>query len=126
LKIATLIAKGLLGLPFLLFGLNALHPFLPVPPLTGDEGQMMGLMIKHGWTLFLGVLYVVAAVLLLIGRYVPVALVLLGPPLVVILLFHITLAPGSLPLPVVLTALEIFLIYGHWPAFRGIFTAKME
>lgn len=65
----------------------------------------------------------IAGALLLAGRYVPIALVILGPILVVILLFHITLSPNGLALPLVLTALEIFRIHRHWPAFRGIFTA---
>jgi putative oxidoreductase len=72
---------------------------------------------------FVGVLYLVAGVLLILGKYVPVGLVLLGPILVVILLVHGTLQPSGLPLPIVLTALEVFLIYANWPAFRGIFTA---
>ena len=123
MKIATVVVRVLLGLPFLIFGLNALHPFLPMPPMVGDEGMFMTLMIKHGWVLFIGILYLVAGALLLIGRYVPIALVLLGPILVVILLFHVTLSPKELPVPVLLTALEVFLIYRYWPSFRGIFTA---
>jgi hypothetical protein len=65
----------------------------------------------------------IAAILLLIGRYVPVALVILGPILVVILLYHVTLDPSELIMPGVLALLEVFLIYAKWPAFHGIFTA---
>ena len=121
MKIATIVMRILLGLPFLIFGINALHPFLKMPPMAGDDGAMMMLMMRHHWMMFVGVLYIIAGVLLLIGRYVPIALVLLGPILVVILLFHVTLSPDELAVPVVLTALEVFLIYRSWPAFRGIF-----
>jgi hypothetical protein len=52
--------------------------------------------------------------------------VILGPILVNILLFHLTLLPAGIGLGLVCALLEIFLIWAYWPAFRGIFTAKME
>ena len=96
------------------------------PPPPGDAGAMAGLMFQHGWFTFFGILYIIAAVLLLVGRYVPLALVLLGPIIVNILLFHITLAPSAIGPGLVCAVLEIFLIWAYWPAFRAIFTAKME
>lgn len=68
-------------------------------------------------------LYVIAGLLLVMVRYVPVGLVILGPILVVILRFHITFSPKELPMAVVCMALEVFLRRAYWPAFRGIFTA---
>jgi uncharacterized membrane protein YphA (DoxX/SURF4 family) len=125
MKYAILVARILLGLPFVVFGANVIHPFMKMQPMPGDAGTLSTIMFSHGWFFFIGALYVIAGLLLLAGRYVPVALVLLGPILVVILLFHITLEPSTLALPVVLTLLEVFLIYAYWPAFRGIFTAKL-
>jgi uncharacterized membrane protein YphA (DoxX/SURF4 family) len=123
MKIATLVARIVLGLPFVFFGLNAIHPFLQMQPMPGDAGTLATIMLQHHWFWFIGSLYIVAGLLLLAGKYVPVALVLLGPILVVILLFHVTLAPNSIGMGAVMTVLEIFLIYRYWPAFRGIFTA---
>ena len=125
MKIAVIIARILLGLPFLIFGLNNFFHFMPVTPPPGDAGILVGIMYTHGWLLFHGLLYVIAGVLLLVGRYVPVALVILGPIIVNILVFHLTLTPGIGP-GLVCAVLEIFLIYAYWPAFRGIFTPKME
>lgn len=125
MKIAVVIARILLGLIFLVFGLNNFFHFLPAQMPPGDGAVMAGIMFKHGWVTFHGVLYVIAAVLLLIGRYVPVGLTILGPFLVNILLFHLTLMPGIGP-GLFATVLELFLIWAYWPAFRGIFTAKME
>jgi putative oxidoreductase len=126
MKIAVLIARILLGLAFLVFGFNNLHPFMPMTPPPGDAGTLSAIMFAHGWITFHGVLYVIAGLLLIVGRYVPVGLVILGPILVNILLFHITLAPSGFAPGLVCTALELFLIYAYWPAFRAIFTAKME
>jgi putative oxidoreductase len=126
MKIAVLIARILLGLVFLVFGLNNLHPFMPMQTPPGDAGTLATIMFVHGWVVFHGVLYVIAAVLLLVGRYVPVALVILGPILVNILVFHFTLAPVGYQPGLICAVLEVFLIYAYWPAFRAIFTSKME
>jgi putative oxidoreductase len=126
MKIAVLIARILLGLVFLIFGLNNLHPFMPMQTIPGDAGTLSTILFAHGWFTFHGVLDVIAGVLLLAGRYVPVALVILGPILVNILVFHITLAPSGVGPGLVCAVLELFLIWAYWPAFRGIFTAKME
>ncbi|NYF92149.1 DoxX family membrane protein [Tunturiibacter empetritectus] len=123
MKIAVLIARILLGLVFLVFGLNAFFHFIPMQPIPGDAGVMATLMYTHGWLTFHGVLYTVAGILLIVGRYVPVALVILGPILVNILVFHLTLTGGAGIGPgLVCTVLEIFLIWAYWPAFEGIFT----
>ena len=121
MKIAVLIARILLGLVFLVFGLNFFFHFIPQQPMPGDAGTMAGLMFVHRWFFFYGVLYVVAGLLLLVGRYVPVALVILGPFIVSILLFHLTLAPAAIGPGLVCAVLEIFLIYAYWPAFERIF-----
>jgi putative oxidoreductase len=126
MKIAVLIARILLGLVFLVFGFNNLHPFMPMQTPPGDAGTLSTIMFMHGWITFHGILYVIAGVLLLAGRYVPVALVILGPILVNIVLFHITLMPAGITPGLVCAALEIFLIWAYWPAFRAIFTSKME
>jgi putative oxidoreductase len=126
MKIAVLIVRILLGLAFLVFGLNGFFQFMPAPPIPGDAGALMAVMVTHGWIKFHALLYVIAGVLLLIGRYVPVALVLLGPILVNVVLFHLTLLPAGLGIALLFAAFEIFLIYAYWPAFRGIFTAKMD
>ena len=123
MKIAVLIARILLGLVFLVFGLNAFFHFIPMQTIPGDAGVMAGLMFTHGWLTFHGILYVIAGILLIVGRYVPVGLVILGPILVNILVFHLTLTGGAGIGPgLVCAILEIFLIWAYWPAFEGIFT----
>jgi putative oxidoreductase len=126
MKIAVLIARVLLGLVFLVFGLNNFLHFIPMQPMPGDAGTFATLMYTHGWLTFHGLLYVIAGVLLIVGRYVPVGLVILGPILVNILVFHVTLNPGGIGAGLVCAVLELFLIYAYWPAFRAIFTPKME
>jgi putative oxidoreductase len=123
MKIAVLIARILLGLVFLVFGLNVFFPFIPQQPMAGDVGTLATLMFKHWWFHFYAVLYLVAGLLLIVGRFVPVGLVLLGPIIVNILLFHLTLAPSGIAPGLVCTVLEVFLIYAYWPAFERIFSS---
>lgn len=124
MKIAVLIARILLGAPFVLFGLNAFLRFLPEQLPPGDAGTMLSLMIHHHWVLVLGALYLVGGLLLLIGRYVGVGLTLLAPPLVVIVLFHLTLMPQMMGMALFFAALEIFLIYAYWHHFDGVVKAR--
>jgi putative oxidoreductase len=123
MKIAVLIARLLLGLVFFVFGLNDFFHFMPNPPIPGDAGVLANIMFAHGWFTFHGILYTIAGILLLIGRYVPIGLVILGPILVNVLLFHATLTGGvGIGPGVVCTLLELFLIWAYWPAFERIFS----
>jgi hypothetical protein len=119
-KIAVLIARILLGLVFTVFGLNLFLHFIPMPPPPGDAGVLLGLLFKYGWFSFLGILYIVAGVLLLLGRYIGVALTILGPIIVVMLLFHITMNPQGIGLALFVAVLEGFLIYAHWHHFGSV------
>jgi putative oxidoreductase len=123
MKIAVVIARVLLGLVFLASGLNNLFHFIPQQPIPGDAGVLADVLFRHGWFTFHGVLEVVAGALLVVGRYVPIGLVILGPILVNILVFHLTLAPSGIGAGLVCTLLELFLIHAYWPAFEGIFTS---
>ena len=123
MKIAVVIARILLGLLFHFTGSNNLFHFIPQQPIPGDAGTLADVLFRHGWFTFHGLLEVVAGALLVVGRYVPIGLVILGPILVNILVFHITLGPSGIGPGLVCTLLEVFLIYAYWPAFEGIFTA---
>lgn len=120
MKIAVLIARILLGLVFTAFGLNTFLHLIPMPPPPGDAGVFAGLLFKYGWFAFIAVLYLVAGVLLLLGRYIGVALTILAPIIVAILLFHITMNPQGIGLALFVAVLELFLIYAHWHHFDAV------
>lgn len=125
MKIAVLVARILLGLEFLIFGLNGFIHFMPMQPMSGLAGQFMGAAAQSHFILLGFVLQVVGAVLLLSGFYIPLALTLLGPVVVFILLFHATMAPSGLPIAFV-TALLWFVVFaGVRTAFHGIFQQKV-
>jgi uncharacterized membrane protein YphA (DoxX/SURF4 family) len=123
MKIAVLIARILLGLMFLVFGSNDFLHFIPMQPPPGDAGTYLGILVSHNVMSFVGLLMVIAGILLLVGRFVPLALVLLGPIVVNILLFHFLIAHGGAAPGLVATVLELFLIWAYRLSFRGIFDA---
>jgi len=90
----VLVLRILLGLIFTVFGLNGFFDFLEAPEMPEAAGAFFGALAATGYMLPLikGV-EVVGGILLLLGRYVPLALILLGPVAVNILLFHLFLAP---------------------------------
>ena len=127
MKIAILIARILLGLLFLVFGLNGIHSFMPMPPMPpSDATTFATILATSHYMTFVSTLMVIAGVLLLVGRYVPLALVILGPILVNILLFHFMLMHGGETPGLVATVLELFLIWAYRLSFRGLFDAAPE
>jgi putative oxidoreductase len=124
MRIAALIARYLLGLIFLIFGANGFLHFIPMPPPPGVAGQYMGALFMSHFLVVIFLLELIPAILLLIDRYVPLALVLLGPVIVNIFFFHAFMAPSGLPLALVVIILWLLVFAAHRSAFAGIFQAK--
>ena len=125
MKIAVLVARVLLGLVFVVFGANGLHPFLPTPPPPGGvAGQyIMALMQSHLFVVPAAVQFI-GGLLLLVNRYVPLGLTILGPVIVNILCFHIFMERTGLPLAFVVAVLWFVLFYYYRRSFAGIFEAR--
>ena len=116
-KLPTVARIGL-GLVFGLFGLNKLVPFLPQPPISGPPAEFFGALVATGYMLpLLALTEIVAGVMLLSGRFVPLALTLLAPVIVNIVAFHVFLAPGGLGLPLMVLGLELYLAWQYRDAF---------
>jgi len=125
MKIAALIARILLGLMFLVFGLNGFLNFMgKQPPMPGVAGQFAGALIESHYMQFVAALMVISGVLFLINRYVPLALVLIGPVIVNILLFHTFMAPSSIGMGLFAAVLWFIIFFSVRSAFAGIFLQK--
>jgi putative oxidoreductase len=126
MKIVTTIARYLLGLMFLIFGLNSFLMFIKGQMPSGAAGEFAGLLMTTHYAQVVGAIEVVAAILFLVNRYVPLALVLLGPILVNILLFHILMAPASIPPGIFATLLWLLVAYRVRSAFTPLFRPRAE
>lgn len=126
MNIITIIARMLLGLIFLVFGLNGFLHFLSMPAPTGVAGQFMGALFVSHYLVAIFAIQVLAAILLLINRYVPLALTLLAAVIFNILLFHCLMAPAGLPLALIVTVLWVVVFVSVHSAFRGLWQPRTE
>jgi putative oxidoreductase len=126
MKTASTIARYLLGLIFLVFGLNGFLHFIPQPPPTGLALQFFIAVSTSHFMVAIFAVQVLGGVLLLLNRYVPLALVLLAAVIFNILVFHITMAPSGLPLALFVTALWLLAAVNVRPAFKGILVQRVE
>ena len=121
MKILTIIARILLGLIFVTFGANAFLRFLPMPPPPPNlAGDYLKVFFASGYVYFIGGFQVLAGLLLLIGRFVPLALTILAGMVVNILIFHGLMAPEGFGPAIVVTVLELFLLWQYRTAFASL------
>jgi uncharacterized membrane protein YphA (DoxX/SURF4 family) len=124
MKIASTIARVLLGLIFATFGSNGFLNFIHMPPPTGLAGQFLGVLFVTHYLVLVFLLQLLACALLLANRFVPLALALLAPVIVNILLFHCLMAPEGLPLACATVLLWAIVFYTKRSAFAGLFAAR--
>lgn len=117
-KVWVSAARYAQGAIFFVFGLNGFLQFLPAPPMPEAAGRFAMALIGTGYMFpLIKATEVAAGLLLLSGRFVPLALALLAPIVVNILAFHAFLAPAGLALPVILLATELYLAWSYRAAF---------
>ncbi len=121
MKTTTIIARTLLGLIFVTFGLNMFLNFIPLPPLPEGPARefMTALFVSH-YVYVVGALQVLGGLILLSGRWTPLGLTLLGPVIVNILCFHALMAPAGLPMAFVVSFLALFLLWRYRGHFAGL------
>ena len=126
MKIVAIIARVLLGLMFLVFGLNPFLKFLPAPPLEGVWGQFLGALFVSHYVWFVGAVQVISGALFLIGRYVPLAIALSGPVVANIICYHVTMQHGFAQ-PAILATICWFILFWYYRAsFAPLWVAKPQ
>jgi putative oxidoreductase len=125
MKIASMIARYLLGLMFTIFGLNGFLHFIPQPPPANPLAiQFLVAVSASHFAAFFFALQVVGGLMLLSGFFVPLALTMLAAELYNILAFHLTMAPASIAPALVACVLWIVVFLQSRESFNGIFSAK--
>jgi hypothetical protein len=121
------VARILLGLPLLVFGLNGWLNFIPPPPTPLPEraAAFAGALFQTGYMLpLIGTTHLVVGALLVANRFVPLALVLFAPFIVNAVAFHVFLEHSGLPMAAVFAGLELYLAWVHRAAWRPLLTAR--
>lgn len=125
MKIAVIIIRSLLGLMFLWASAAYFLKLYPTPVMTGsvktfNEGIAASVYLMP----FVKGVELICAILLLVGRYVALALVALFPIMLNIVCFHAFLQPEALPLVGTLLIMLLFLAYTQRAKYAPLFTAK--
>src|SRR5512141_2625483 len=109
-RIATAIVRVLLGLMFLVFGLNGFLNFMPAPKdLPPDMITVSTGLMKGGYMTVVSATQILVALLLLTNFFVPLALALLAPIVAGIITFHIAIAPQTIGPGIVVLVMELYL-----------------
>ncbi len=124
------VARVLLGLVFFVFGLSGFLNFMPPPPKETLPAALVAFseaMINTGYLFALvkGTEVLVGA-LLLLNRFVPLALALIAPVIVNIVAVNVLLAPSGAVISIVILALELYLAWAYRSAFRPMLGARVS
>lgn len=123
------IARILLGLPLLVFGLNGFLNFIPQPETPMPEAAMAfaSALVASGYMMkLIAITHLVVGALLLLNRFVPLALALFAPFIVNSIAFHIFLERSGLGMACVFLAFELYLAWVYRAAFRPMLAARVS
>ena len=120
-------ARILMGLIFFVFGLNGFFHFLPQPEMAEAPRAFFGALMKTGYMIpLLFTTQALVGALLLLNRFVPLALALIAPVIVNIILFHVFVARSGFPIPIVVLLLELYLAWSYRGAFRPMLAPRAK
>jgi putative oxidoreductase len=125
MNIAATISRILLGLVFVAAGASGF--FLinsPPPPMPGLAGTFQDVFFQTRWVLYVDAIDLIAGVLLLANRYVPLALILVAAIAYNMCVFHLTMMPIGLPAPILLLILGLIVASQHRAVFAPLFAAR--
>ena len=128
IKSWVIIARCLLGLLYLVFGLDYFFHFIPYQPLhTGKPGALVAGLKGTGYIYpYMKMIQILGGLSLLFNRYAPFSAVVLFPISLNVLLFHTILVPSGWYMGVILIVLNVFLGWAYRKYYRGLFTARPE
>ena len=124
MNVVVLIARMLLGLMFCIFGLNGFLNFLHGSLPGGMAGTFLGVLIQSHYVYFVSGIQLIAGILLLINRYVPLALVLLAAVIANILVFHLTMQLSGIPPGIFAAILWLIVASRYRASFAPLFVAN--
>ena len=126
--ISTTIIRSLLGLIYLVFGLNFFLHFIPMPPPPATPGpaeNFMGGLFQAGYFFpMLKGLEILLGGFLLLNFFTPLSLIILAPISLNILLFHAFLSPGNLAISILIVMLHMYLLWAYKKSYQTVLDSK--
>ena len=121
------LARILLGLPLIVFGLNGFFNFIPPPttPLPEKAAAFAGALANTGYMMqLIGATQLIVGLLLGLNRFVPLALALFAPFIVNSIAFHLRLEHSGLPMATVFLVLEVYLAWAYRNTYRPMLAMR--
>jgi putative oxidoreductase len=126
-KIATIIVRIFVGFAFVAFGANAFFNFMPAPHQPTNAGTpWVTAMVETRYFWVVGAAQVLGGLPLLINRYVPLGLAILGPVIVNILSYHLLMNHEGISGAFIAAALWLFLFYAYREYFSSLFVQRAQ
>ena len=124
MKIVTFVGRVLMGLLFLFASITYLFKLIEPPPLTGamktfNDGLDASVYLMPA----VKIVELLCGIAFVVGRFVPLATVLIAPIIVNIVLVHAFLAPEGLPVAVFLVVANALVAFRYREAYRPLFKA---
>jgi len=117
-----MVVRILLGLMVLVFGLNKFLQFMPMPPMSQEAGEFMSALVNSGYLLMVvAIVEIVTGILLLLNRFVPLALVILFPVLLNAFLFHLFLDLAGIGGAAFAIVMNSYLFFVHKESYSELF-----
>lgn len=111
------VARFLLGIIFVIFGLNGFHTFIPVPSFH----PFVQILVSSGYIYLIKTVEVLAGSLLLANRAVVLSLILLGADIANIVTYHLLLDHRNWPIVPLVSALYAVVVWGYWAQLKFLF-----
>jgi uncharacterized membrane protein YphA (DoxX/SURF4 family) len=125
MKIAVIIVRSLIGLLFTFGAVAYFFDLVPQPELSGAMKTFNEGVMASGYLMTLvKIVELICGILLLTGRFVPLALIMLFPVVVNILMVHVFLAPEGLPMAIVIFLATLFLAFSKRKHYKGLFAVN--
>jgi len=122
MKIAMVIVRTLMGLLFIFAAIVVLFKLAPVPELTGVAKTFNDGIFAVGYFVpMLKIVELTCGILFVIGRFVPLATILIAPIIVNIFAYHAFIDNSGLPVAVFLVAANIFVAFYYRVVYRELF-----
>ena len=128
-KVWSALARLVLGLPLVVFGLNGFLRLIPVPKQTPEGEAFLRALVETGYMLpFWKGTEVVCGLAILLGLWLPLALVVITPVMLNIIAFHLWLDPdpGTMGLVALMSAALVYLATKNLSVYRPIMARKSD
>lgn len=104
--------SALMGLMMINSGMNKFLQYMPMPEMPMEAGKLMMAFMESGWLMpLIALVEIIGGALLIVPKLRALGAIMLLPITIGILAFHITLAPETVVISIVLFAINAWIIF---------------